>query len=118
MATFFVLLLVLAAIILPCLAVVGVGLWVKKRLVRFSPNSQLLLKINSSHVLAAGCMVIVLTTGAAAHVLAPGTPLASFIGSPVGVISLFAGAWLCFVFVYVGTTYLSRHRPRKVRGRA
>ena len=117
MPTFVVIVLVLAAIVLPCVAVAGAGFWFKRRLGRVSPNSQFLQKVNSSQALASAVLVLVLIAGAALHEFAPGTALGSFLWSPLGILSLFVGAWLLAVVIYTFTTYLHRHRSDGGGGR-
>jgi formate-dependent nitrite reductase membrane component NrfD len=94
-------LFVLGAIIVPCVAVAGLGFWLSRRTARASPESTMLKKITRTGMILAACQVLMFLVVLAARQLAQDSLLGASLRAPFHILLAFVAVWLFFTIASI-----------------
>lgn len=92
---------VLALIIAPCIAVVGIGLWLSRGASRVSPGSVFVRKLTPTGILLFASLTLCLLGCAAIRVLAPQSTIGALLSNPTHALLALLVLWALFTIGYV-----------------
>lgn len=116
MANVIAMILVLIAILVPCLAIIFAGLWISRRLGKDAPDSLLLHRIKPMEIPLWGNFVVVFLVGAVVRQIYPMSPLGAILNTPAGLLAAFVAALLVLSFAHAVLTVLLRRRAHRGPG--
>jgi hypothetical protein len=104
--------LVLAMIVVPCLAIAFGGIWVSRRLGKRAPGSRLLHRLTPLELVLLSGLLVVFLVGAVIRELHSQTPLGAFLNNPVGIVAAFILACVLYSVTHALLSTLLRRRAR------
>lgn len=96
MSKILLILFVLAMIIAPCIAVVVIGLWIKRRASRVSLDSTLVRKLTPTGIALNAGLALCLIGGVVIRQLAPQSAVGSLLATPARVTVALMALWVLF----------------------
>ena len=111
MSNILLMLFVLAMIIVPCVAVVALGLWFKRRASRVSPESTLVRKLTPTGIALNSGFALILLGGAVVRQFAPQSEIGALLATPTHIFLALLALWVLFIAGSVVASKLGHLHP-------